>query len=135
MKIYIAGPMRGYRDYNFPAFYIAEGMLAMRGHNVKNPARMDIEEGKAHWSLADGHIVLSPEFSINDALRRDFMAMCKDRETIVLLAGWEQSDGANEELRLARLIGLAEYLYTGGGEIEPLLPLDATAYPADKETP
>lgn len=120
LKCYVAGPMRNIDDYNFPAFYTAEGLLAMKGHNVINPARMDIEEGKANWSPADGRIVLSPEFTMHNALRRDFQAMCDDRDAIVLLPGWEKSEGANEELKLARLIGLAEYEYIGNGEVKPL---------------
>ena len=40
--IYIAGPMRGYPEFNFPAFYAAEERLRARGHAVFNPARRDV---------------------------------------------------------------------------------------------
>ena len=42
IKVYIAGPMRGIDDDNFPAFYEAEETLKKQGvYEVLNPARMD----------------------------------------------------------------------------------------------
>src|SRR5262245_23383467 len=40
-KIYIAGPMRGYPSYNFPAFDEAEAALTAGGWRVLSPAAMD----------------------------------------------------------------------------------------------
>ena len=50
MKIYIAGPMTGIKDFNFPAFFEAEKQLNKLGHEVYNPAHNDgptIEDRKS----------------------------------------------------------------------------------------
>ena len=35
---YIAGPMTGYEEFNYPAFYRMEDQLALMGHGSINPA-------------------------------------------------------------------------------------------------
>jgi len=39
--VFIAGPMRGYKDYNFPAFDRAERILRNMGYHPVSPAVMD----------------------------------------------------------------------------------------------
>lgn len=117
MKLYLAGPMRGYDNYNFHAFFQAAALLRMKGHDVINPAELDINEKKAGWNPVEKKINCAPDFTMEDALRRDFLAMCQDRDSIVLLPGWSDSKGATAELGLARLIGLEEYEYAGDGEV------------------
>ena len=39
MIVYIAGPMTGLPDLNYPAFNAAEEALTAAGHAVLNPAR------------------------------------------------------------------------------------------------
>ncbi|ECE8819412.1 DUF4406 domain-containing protein, partial [Salmonella enterica subsp. enterica serovar Reading] len=38
MKVYIAGPMTGYENFNREAFHRAEKALKREGHTVLNPA-------------------------------------------------------------------------------------------------
>jgi len=106
MTVYIAGPMRGYVEYNFPEFYRAEKLLATQypGCKVYNPARMDNEEGfdeKADGFTDDGQLL--------DHLRkwfpRDVEAIAKC-DTIYLLEGWQSSAGATIEKQIAEMFGL-----------------------------
>lgn len=50
MRIYLAGPMRGYAEFNFPAFHAAAARLREQGHTVFNPAERDIERHGADIS-------------------------------------------------------------------------------------
>lgn len=103
--------MRGKENYNFEAFFVAEALLEMRGHSVGNPARMDIVDKKAWWSPTEKRINLSQDFTLQDALKRDIGWMANFAEAIVLLPGWEDSEGANIEFGFARIIGLQLFEY------------------------
>lgn len=103
MKIYIAGPMTGLPDFNFPAFDEAASLLEEQGHIVLNPAQMDRDVGFDPSSAS-----VSKEF-LRDALRRDLSAIC-EADGIAMLAGWERSGGARIEWMLACHLGL-EVMY------------------------
>lgn len=89
--IYIAGPMRGKKDYNRAAFNAAAERLAARGWHPINP--VDIEKiypcTEANGSLS--HIDLVALM----AIEREFAELA---DAIYLLDGWEESIGAKREL-------------------------------------
>lgn len=100
MKVYIAGPMRGYDLYNFPEFDKARDRLAVMGINSISPADLDREAGVNEYTE-----VLPPDF-MQEALRRDIEALLQV-DGIVLLNGWEASHGVvDTELPVARSLGL-----------------------------
>lgn len=103
MKIYVAGPMRGYPEFNFPAFDAAAELLAKGGHFVINPAQMDRDVGFDPQSAE-----VSDTF-LRDALRRDLSAIC-ECDAIAMLPDWEHSGGARIEWALAVHLGL-EVIY------------------------
>lgn len=103
-KIYIAGPMRGYKDFNFPAFDTAEAKLKHEGWDTISPAQMDRDIG--FDELKD---VPTQEW-IDDAIARDINAIM-GCDAICLLDGWEKSTGANAEKALAEWRGIPVYLY------------------------
>ena len=41
MKLYLAGPMTGIKDLNFPAFHAEASRLRALGHIVVNPAAVN----------------------------------------------------------------------------------------------
>ena len=93
--IYIAGPMRGYKDYNFPAFDAATVELEKQGWNVISPAQMDRDVG---FDPSKGEV--TPEF-IREAMLRDVEAIIKHADAIAMLEGWRDSDGARAEWAIA----------------------------------
>ena len=101
--LYVAGPMRGYKDFNFPAFDAAADRLRADGWRVLNPAEHDRNGGfDETLNTLDG-------FDMHDAFRWDIEAVLAS-DAIYMLAGWENSHGANIEHSVAKAIGL-ELLY------------------------
>ena len=96
--VYIAGPMRGYPEFNFPMFDRVARMVRKAGWTVINPAELDRVFGILEFST------LPPEF-LREAMRRDLPAIC-GCDAIALLPGWEDSAGVSVELALAKLLGL-----------------------------
>lgn len=109
MKIYLAGPMRGYKDFNFPAFIAAAQMLRDMGHTVFNPAERDLERDGEEMSRSETGNIVEAEakgFDRRVAIMDDLTYIIEEAEGIALLPGWEQSTGANAELWAAKFLEL-----------------------------
>lgn len=111
MKIYLAGPMRGIPEFNFPAFYAAAAELRAQGHTVFNPAERDNEHHGTDISKgnATGDEKLAAAqhgFSLREALASDLNYICREAEAIALLPGWERSKGVAAERATALALGL-----------------------------
>lgn len=111
MRIYVAGPMRGIPEFNFPAFNAAAARLRAEGHEVFNPAEKDIEvhgtdisKGNATGSLDQA--AADHGFSLRRALRDDTSWICEHADAVALLPGWQNSKGARAERALAEALGL-----------------------------
>jgi len=113
-KIYIAGPMRGYPDWNYKAFNDTEGRLKDNGWDVINPATLDSN----YQETAD--LDATPESFDPDGnedhrsanrkiMKRDVDAICDECSAIYMLRGWQMSQGACAEFYLACSIGLDIY--------------------------
>ena len=102
MRVYIAGPMRGIVNYNFPAFDTARDMLVGLGHDVVSPA--DLDRAAGFVDEQDGAVELTSEFSIEKALRQDLAAICSC-DAVAFLPGWETSAGSLAERRVAMDVG------------------------------
>lgn len=110
MKIYVAGPMRGIPEFNFPAFNAATAMLRAQGHTVFNPAERDNERHGKDISIGNAtgdEDVAAKEhgFSLREALADDTAWICREADAIAMLPGWENSKGAKAELALSRALG------------------------------
>lgn len=97
MRCYIAGPMRGYSDFNFPAFHDAARRLRLMGHEPVNPAALDEIEG------FDPTRDEPQTFAYYMA--RDLPLVC-GADMVVVLPGWSQSKGAMLEAYVARQCGI-----------------------------
>lgn len=98
-KLYLAGPMRGFEYFNFPAFDDAAARLRVAGYTVISPAEMDRADG------FDERTLELPDGFVATAMRRDVEALLKV-DAIALLPGWERSTGCRIELGVARAIGI-----------------------------
>ncbi len=89
-RIYIAGPMTGLAEHNFPAFHATADRLRQAGWDVVNPAEN-----------FGGRTDLPHE----TYLRAD-VALLVGCDAIAMLPGWEDSRGARLEYLLARELGM-----------------------------
>lgn len=110
-KIYVAGPMRGIPEFNFPAFYAAAAKLRAAGFVVFNPAERDNEKHGTDISKgnATGDESIATQqhgFNLREALGADLEWICAEADAIALLPGWERSKGANAEHATAIALGL-----------------------------
>jgi hypothetical protein len=105
MRIYVAGPMRGYPDFNFPAFDDATEKLRALGHEVFSPAERDREVHGANVNDSKtGDLTDVPQFDLRGALAADLEWVCKYADAVVLLDGWEKSKGALAERAAAEAL-------------------------------
>ena len=88
--VYVSGGMRGYPEYNYPAFHEAEEFLKSEGYEVLNPARN-----------FDGDTGLPFE-----TYMREDISMLLRATAIYMLKGWQNSEGARLELQIAKALGL-----------------------------
>lgn len=89
MRIYIAGPMTGIPDLNFPAFHAAAARLRGIGHVAVNPAEIN-PDPVASWPVC---------------MRQD-IAKLVTCDAVALLPGWEKSRGATLEHHIAQQLGM-----------------------------
>jgi len=102
-RIYIAGPMRGYKHYNFPAFDAAAERLRRLGFEPVSPADADRQLGFDPMTLPDGHNwnTLPEGWDIREVAKRccDAVIGC---DGMLMLSGWDNSRGAIAERQLAK---------------------------------
>lgn len=114
---YIAGPMRGYPQFNFPAFdAVRDKLLDWTPCTVISPADMDREAG------FNPNVNQEAPDDLGEVMRRDLDAILTHlrpgtQDGIVLLPGWQASRGAAVEVALARFLGLKLYDSETGQEI------------------
>jgi hypothetical protein len=90
-RVYIAGPMSGYLDYNFPAFHHVAAQLRERGMDVVNPAELNTDPDTNKASTDPYGVCL-----------KRALAGLLTCDMLVLLDGWELSTGARLEEMIAR---------------------------------
>ena len=96
MKIYLAGPMTGHKDHNFPMFDHVSEELRKLGHHVFNPADLTKEfYGSVHQFL--GMPDEEQRVAVRSLLAKELSWICLNADAIFLLPGWENSFGARAE--------------------------------------
>lgn len=88
-RIYISGPISGFKDNNRSAFIDAEAQLRAAGHEVFNPIDNGLPDD-SDWSTH---------------MRADIKALM-ECQTIYVLKNWHISKGASLELHIAKQLGM-----------------------------
>ena len=98
---YIAGPMTGIKDNNVPAFDDARDMLHSYGYVGISPADLD----RALGDYTEG----TTAENLANYMKRDLEQIAK-ADGILLLVGWEGSQGAQMELMVALICNLVIWI-------------------------
>lgn len=105
-EIYIAGPMSGYPEFNFPAFFAAQKRLEADGWKVWNPAAKEAEgevEADKSFSTGDNVALVKGGWDYKGAISWDLQKVIHS-DAIYMLPGWEFSPGASAEHATAKFI-------------------------------
>ena len=87
--LYVAGPMSGYPEFNYPAFREVGQHLAGRGYQVLNPIDCGVPEGSP-W----------------ETYMRATLTMMLAASGVATLPDWRESRGAAIEVALAHQLGM-----------------------------
>lgn len=108
--VYIAGPMRGYDKFNFPAFDAAREKFLALGFHVISPADIDRAANPNADDTTKVDVSDQTQFALRDFWSLFFLKRMEHfYNGIVMLPGWEKSVGATGEFFLARWLQLLLY--------------------------
>lgn len=96
MTTYIAGPMTGYPDFNYPMFKTVATQLRSQGIDVVSPTEHTNDKPPDAYSVEKPYA-----YYLRQSLR--MLLNCNE---IVLLPGWEQSGGAQLERQIAEALDM-----------------------------
>lgn len=114
-RVYIAGPMSGIDDFNYPAFHVAAKAWRDLGYEVVNPAEnFQGDQTLPYWVYLKAAI-----------------GQVLDCDAVVVLDDWQQSNGARVEVQVADTIGLPVFLASAPGA---LIPAETKIAPAGEPT-
>lgn len=109
-RLYVAGPMSGMPDFNFPAFFAAADTLRALSYDVENPA--DNDGPTLEIALANAKASVAAQggegASWASYLKRD-MVRIFGCDGVCVLPGWQKSRGANLEVDVATRLGMPIY--------------------------
>lgn len=94
-RIYIAGPMTGIPEFNYPAFFAAKADLLARGYYPVSPTES-----------TNDVIVTEAEAKPWDYYMRLAIALLLSCDGIHMIDGWENSKGARLERNIAVELGM-----------------------------
>ncbi len=103
--IYLSGPMTGIEEFNRPAFDQAAKELRANGFDVIVPGENESYDPieKANWAVQKQ----KREFYLS----RDIEFILEQADIVVVLPGWESSEGAKLEVAVAQAVGIPIFEY------------------------
>ena len=92
IRVYIAGPMSGYDNLNYPAFHKQASILRSQGFVVTSPAEITVCK---QTTIDEYREIIKTDLK--------YLVSCN---AIWLLSGWNASKGARLEAHVAAILGL-----------------------------
>lgn len=110
--LYLAGPMSGIPQFNFPAFIEAAAVLRDVGMKIISPAELDDPDTvAAAMASPDGKAAHTNGQTWGDFLARDVRLIANECGGIVLLPDWHLSRGARLEAYVGLLCDHPMFIY------------------------
>lgn len=103
-RLYLAGPMSGIAQLNFPKFNAEAARLRALGYEVVNPAELNNEDPGAVFATPE-----DAQAHWRACMRVDIAALLQC-DSVALLDGWTSSKGARLEQHVACELGMAPRL-------------------------
>ena len=97
-SVYIAGPMNGIKDCNYPLFQKQTEFLRRLGYSVVSPVELNLEVGVDRGANAASIQVK------REAMARDCKAITQECCAMALLPNWRKSGGTVVEVALAKYL-------------------------------
>lgn len=122
-KFYLAGPMTGYPQFNFPAFHAAAKALRAAGIDIVSPAELDEKTEVAEKAMKSQTGDLTDagiEETWGDLLARDVKLVADEVDGIIFLPGWQASRGARLEGFVGILCEKEFYTYCEENGVEEI---------------
>lgn len=124
VTLYLAGPMTGIPQFNYPEFRRIAKELREAGYKVISPVEEDTEEYQEQAMLSkDGRHGEDGKFAgltWADILAKDVKLVADKVDGVVVMNGWGKSRGARLEVFVANLTGRSINVYAGEGRIRPM---------------
>lgn len=131
LTLYLAGPMSGYPQFNYPEFHRIAKELREAGYKIISPAEedspeMQVEAMKSGDGLVDGKMPIdNPDKTITgenwgQVLARDIRLIFDKCDGVVAMPTWGKSRGARLEVFVANITGRGIYVYQERGTIRPM---------------
>ena len=111
LTIYLSGPMTGIEDFNRPAFEAAAAKLRASGWTVIVPG-----DGEEYDAAERAALALSRK-KLQFYLSRDIDYIQEVADVLVVLPGWEESEGSKLEVLVAQSIGVPIWSFETGRPI------------------
>lgn len=108
-RIYIAGPMRGVKDFNRAAFTEHAARLRALGWAVENP----VEIGERFGTDEE----IASDYALLRRLMEYELVTVKSVDAVFMLSGWEFSEGSRRELQEALTARIPVFLQKITGEL------------------
>ncbi|BAU96101.1 hypothetical protein N24_1839 [Corynebacterium suranareeae] len=100
INMYLAGPMTGYPEYNYPAFHAVAQRFRAAGFTVLSPAEDEYE------TQLTAPLPENAEHKYGYYLRLGIEKLLK-ADVVHMLKGWQNSTGATLEHNIAQKLGLS----------------------------
>jgi nucleoside 2-deoxyribosyltransferase len=115
MRLYLAGPMRGRPEFNFPVFKKVANELRSVGYSVFCPAELDEALGFRPDGMAGTDAELADSgFDLGAAMADDLVYICTKADAVALLEGLDaslESKGTAAEIAVALALGIPVKYY------------------------